>query len=149
MSVCSRNLAKCSSFLAGLGIRGHVCWAKLSTCVLDPKASLFLIPFPPWQPIAPSLLAPSHQLQLKCSRESPNMELRDWESDPALSPTKCLTLGRVGHVAEPQFPYLEIGVLKVKNSTFSPIWFPTAPHLVTSAPSRPVSCRGLFNKFTR
>lgn len=68
------------------------------------------------------------------------MELGDWESDLTLSLTKCLTLGKVNHMAEPQFPYLEIRLLKVMNSNFSPVCFPPAPHLVTSALSRPVSC---------
>lgn len=43
-------------------------------------------------------------------------------------------------MAEPWFPYLEIGVPKVMNSYFSLVYFPTAPHLVISALSRPVSC---------
>lgn len=31
-------------------IQGHICWAKLSTCILDPKGSLFCSAFSSWQP---------------------------------------------------------------------------------------------------
>ena len=46
-------------------IQGRSCWAKPSTCVLDPEASLSNSAF------LPALLAPSHWLQLRGSRESP------------------------------------------------------------------------------
>lgn len=146
MSVCSRNLAKRSSFLAGSGIRGHVCWAKLSTCVLDPKASLFRTPFPPGSPSRP-LCWPLPVAAAEVQQREPQHGVGGLGVGSGPVTTKCLTVGRVSHVAEPQFPYLEIGVLKVMNSTFSPIWFPSVPHL-TSAPSRPVSCPWV-NKFTR
>lgn len=49
-------------------------------------------------------------------------------------------------MAEPWFPYLEIGVPKVMNSNSSPVCFPTALHLVTSALPDLFPICGLFNK---
>ena len=44
----------------------------------------------------------------------------DQESHPTPPLTKHGTLDRVNRLAKPRFPYLEIGVLKVMDSTFSP-----------------------------
>ena len=54
--------------------------------------------------------APSHQLQLKCSRESPDMVSGHWESDAVLSLTKRLTLDRVGHLMSLGFLTWKLGI---------------------------------------
>lgn len=120
-------------------IRGHVCWAKPSTCVLDPKASLSRAPFPPWQPglasvgCLPSLAAEVQQSELR--RGIRRLGIKSVSGSYHMRDSRW-----VSHLAQLPFPYLETGVLKMTNGAFSQIWLLIVPPLATTAPSGPVSC---------
>lgn len=120
-------------------IRGHVCWAKPSTCILDPKASLSRTSFPPWQPCLssagclPSTEAEVQQRELR--HGTSRLGIKSVSGSYHMHDSRC-----VSHLAELPFPYLETGFLKMTNSAFSQIWLLTGPPLATSALSGPVSC---------
>lgn len=121
-------------------IRGHVCWAKPSTCVLDPKASLSRTRFPPWQPCLSSVgcltsTAAEVQQQRELRYGIRRLGIKSVSGSYHMHDSRW-----VSHLAELPFPYLETGFLKTMNSAFSQIWFLTASPLATSALSGPVSC---------
>lgn len=106
-------------------LRGSGSYLQSQALHLRPRSQGLPSPAHPSLPssLISSLLAPSHQLQLKHSRKSPDIESGDQESDPALTLNKCMILDKISHLAEPRFPYLKTGFLKVMNSTFSPTRF--------------------------
>ena len=75
-------------------IQGHVCWAKSSTCVLDPEVSLSCSAFLPWQP-CPSLSTGSFPLvAAEAQQKEPGHGVRRLGIKAALSLTKYMTLDR-------------------------------------------------------
>lgn len=137
MSICSRNLAECSSFLVGSEDLGS--YLQGQALHLRPRSQSLPSPAHPSLPgsLISSLLAPSYQLQRKHSKESPDTESGDWESDPALTLNMCMILDKINRLAEPQFPYLKTGWWTVPSLQPN---FQNAPPSCTSAPFRPVSC---------
>lgn len=96
-----------SSFPASQGMQGHVCRARPSTCVLDPKAALPVHPVLPNHSVSPvdSFAAQVQGAQGACSLQT--------QLTPFLT-------------GQPQYPDLEIEVLGEREGLGSPslsLWF--------------------------